>query len=80
MLLQNKQIYVDPFSSGISLTTAEAATHVPSAVWSYMYDDFFEPLCDDVGEGFNNPKLSSIVVPLMNCGCDGSDFKGMPKI
>lgn len=45
-----------------------------------MYDDFFEPLCDDVGEGFNNPKLSSIVVPLMNCGCDGSDFKGMPKI
>lgn len=53
LLLQNQPIYVDKYSGNVNLVISTAGTHLPDTVWSYMSDEFFDPLCNDFDHQYN---------------------------
>ena len=71
VLLGNNQIFVAPFQDQISITPAEAATHMPTSIYNYMDENFFQELCKDPNTSFNYFNSTSTAVPLKACECEG---------
>ena len=80
VLLQGNQIYVEKFETSIKLIPGSTATHMPTSIYNYMQENFFQYLCVSPNEDSNNATLTSIAVPLKNCQCNGNNYYGMPEI
>ena len=68
------------FASTISLIPSSAATHMPTSIYNYMDENFFDYLCTNPGSKDNYKSLTSYAVPLKQCQCEGYNFYGMPDI
>ena len=49
VLLQDNQIFVGTFDPTISLILASAATHIPTTIYDYMQENFFNYICHKPG-------------------------------
>jgi len=80
LLVQDNQVFLTNFEHGITITPASPATHIPSSIFKYMDNNFFQHLCYPLGESSSliQAEATSLVTPLKSCICDGSNFYGMP--
>ena len=54
--------------------------HLPTSLYNYMQENFFKYLCINAGTPGNASSLTSLLVPMKACECEGSNYFGMPSL
>ena len=83
--VQGTQIFLDGFGNQAYLTPGTQGIHLPTAIYDYLDEHFFQQLCKEVPNFsvFNDSNtftLSQTYLALDQCQCKGRDYSGMPSL
>ena len=82
--IQSSQVIFSDYGSSVYLTPQTQGIHLPTSIYDYMEDNFFQWICYKV-DNFNSTiqqylDLSQTYLALDECYCKGRDYFGMPTI